>query len=160
MNLNPEIKEKNLERFKLDLKDNVLLDVNKHAIYELIRDIKDPEHPLSLESLDVVDLELIQILEVENNIQGRNIGKKIKQIVVEFVPTIPHCSMASVIGLSIKYQLLKYIKGYWIVVNIKKDTHSNYNQLNKQLNDKDRVNAALENDTLIEMLESSIPKLL
>lgn len=61
----------------------------------MIRDINDPEHPLTLEQLHVVQEDLIQIDNVENTID------------VNFTPTIPHCSMATLIGLSIRVKLLR-----------------------------------------------------
>ncbi|GIY67943.1 MIP18 family protein galla-2 [Caerostris extrusa] len=62
-----------------------------------IRDILDPEHPMTLEELKVVQLELIQV-DDENN-----------YCAVQFVPTITHCSLATLIGLSIKVQLMRLL---------------------------------------------------
>ena len=55
-------------------------------IFDLVRDINDPEHPLTLEQLNVVTEEQITVEDEKNN------------IVVMFTPTIPHCSMATLIG--------------------------------------------------------------
>lgn len=54
---------------------------------DLIRSISDPEHPLTLEQLAVVSSEQITV---------RN-GKH-PSVLVQFTPTIPHCSMATLIG--------------------------------------------------------------
>uniref|UniRef100_A0A1B0AY57 MIP18 family-like domain-containing protein n=1 Tax=Glossina palpalis gambiensis TaxID=67801 RepID=A0A1B0AY57_9MUSC len=51
------------------------------------RDINVPEHPLTLEELRVVEVDLIK---------ARNNCDKID---VNFTPTISHCSMAILIGL-------------------------------------------------------------
>ncbi len=64
-------------------------------VFELIRNINDPEHPLTLEQLKVVTVENIKV-DTEKN-----------QIGVLFTPTIPHCSMASTIGLMIRVKLLR-----------------------------------------------------
>jgi len=61
----------------------------------VFRGINDPEHPLTLEQLDVVKMEDV-IVDDESN-----------EITVVFTPTIPHCSMATLIGLSIRVKLLR-----------------------------------------------------
>lgn len=53
---------------------------------DLIRTINDPEHPLTLEQLKVTQHENIKIDDKSN------------YILVNFTPTIPHCSMATLIG--------------------------------------------------------------
>jgi metal-sulfur cluster biosynthetic enzyme len=57
------------------------------VVADLIRSISDPEHPLTLEQLAVVSSEQITV----------NHGKR-PSVLVEFTPTIPHCSMATLIG--------------------------------------------------------------
>jgi hypothetical protein len=52
---------------------------------DLLRSITDPEHPLTLEQLAVVSSSQISF-------PHKN------QLLVEFTPTIPHCSMATLIG--------------------------------------------------------------
>ena len=56
--------------------------------------INDPEHPLTLEQLRVVNPSLIHV----------NNGAK--TVVVYFTPTIPNCSMSTLIGLTIKVKLM------------------------------------------------------
>ncbi|ELU44557.1 hypothetical protein AG1IA_01417 [Rhizoctonia solani AG-1 IA] len=50
------------------------------------RSINDPEHPLTLEQLKVVSAEQITVSP--------------NHVMVRFTPTIPHCSMATLIGQS------------------------------------------------------------
>ena len=57
--------------------------------------INDPEHPLSLEQLNVVQQGHIEV------------DDKKSTVLVYFTPTIPHCSMATLIGLSLKVRLLR-----------------------------------------------------
>lgn len=64
-------------------------------ISDLIREINDPEHPLTLEELHVVQEDLIEIDNEHNTVN------------INFTPTIPHCSMATLIGLSIRVKLLR-----------------------------------------------------
>lgn len=82
-------------------------------IFDLIRHITDPEHPLSLEALGVVTLENIMVEDDKNS------------VLVFFTPTIPHCSMATLIGLSIKVKLLRCLpKRFKINVHVAAGTHS------------------------------------
>ena len=64
-------------------------------ITDLIRGINDPEHPLTLEELNVLQLQHVDVSDSGN------------YVTVHFTPTIPHCSMATLIGLSIKVRLLR-----------------------------------------------------
>ena len=61
----------------------------------IFRGINDPEHPLTLEQLDVVKLEHVAVDDSNGKVN------------VVFTPTIPHCSMATLIGLSIRVKLLR-----------------------------------------------------
>jgi metal-sulfur cluster biosynthetic enzyme len=70
-------------------------EIDSLEIFDLIRRINDPEHPLTLEQLNVTQHDLIQ---VDN-------GKS--QVNISFTPTIPHCSMATLIGLCIRVKLLR-----------------------------------------------------
>jgi metal-sulfur cluster biosynthetic enzyme len=65
-----------------------------------IRHINDPEHPLTLEQLHVVCREHVTVEERDEN--------GLSRVAVLFTPTIPHCSMATLIGLSIRVKLLRY----------------------------------------------------
>ncbi len=76
----------------LDLDDTFDDAVTSEEIYMHIRDINDPEHPLTLEQLHVVDLSLVSVDDANSS------------IVIQFTPTIPHCSMATLIGMySVQY---------------------------------------------------------
>lgn len=61
----------------------------------MIRNINDPEHPYTLEQLNVLSIDNVKVNDKENKID------------VNFTPTIPHCSMASLIGLMIRVKLLR-----------------------------------------------------
>ncbi len=63
-----------------------------------------------------------------------------REVEVEFTPTIPHCSSASIIGLMIKTKLLRGLPSNFKVrladqvdVRIKKGTHNNDTEISKQL---------------------------
>ncbi|RUO96378.1 hypothetical protein BC936DRAFT_142141, partial [Jimgerdemannia flammicorona] len=112
---------------------------------DLIRSISDPEHPLTLEQLNVTQCEHITV----DNTVGR--------VRVEFTPTIPHCSMATLIGLCIRVRLLRSLPDRFKVdINVRQGTHQSENAVNKQLNDKERVAAALENAHLLEVVNQCL----
>ncbi|KAI8504525.1 Mitotic spindle-associated MMXD complex subunit MIP18 [Branchiostoma belcheri] len=76
---------------------------------------------------------------------------------VEFTPTIPHCSMATLIGLSIRVKLLRALPTRFKVdVHITPGTHQSELAVNKQLADKERVAAALENQHLLEVVNQCL----
>lgn len=122
--------------------NNILTNVNQ---IDLIRNINDPEHPLTLEELHVVQEDLIKVDDKGNN------------IFVNFTPTIPHCSMATLIGLSIRVKLLRSLPPrFKVTVEITPGTHASENAVNKQLADKERVAAALENKHLAEVINQCV----
>ncbi|KAF0977521.1 hypothetical protein FDP41_003513 [Naegleria fowleri] len=114
-------------------------------VYDLIRNINDPEHPLSLEQLKVTQHDLIHV------------DNKNSTILIYFTPTITHCSMATLIGLSIRVKLLRSLpKRFKVDIKITPGTHQSEDQVNKQLNDKERVAAALENERLLSVVNRCI----
>uniref|UniRef100_A0A4W3J289 Cytosolic iron-sulfur assembly component 2B n=1 Tax=Callorhinchus milii TaxID=7868 RepID=A0A4W3J289_CALMI len=114
-------------------------------ILHLIRSINDPEHPLSLEELNVVEPVRVHVNDEEST------------VTVAFTPTIPHCSMATLIGLSIKVKLLRSLpERFKVDVHITPGTHASEQAVNKQLADKERVAAALENSHLLEVVNQCL----
>lgn len=112
---------------------------------DLIRNINDPEHPLTLEELHVVENSLITV------------DNKKSIIKVMYTPTIPHCSMATLIGLSIRVKLLRCLPPrFKVTVEVTPGTHASEHSVNKQLADKERVAAALENSHLIKVINQCI----
>lgn len=108
--------------------------------------INDPEHPLTLTQLGVVNLADIHIIDLQGT-KGQS------KVIVEITPTIPHCSMATLIGLCIRVRLERALPSrFRIEVKIKEGTHRSVGQVNRQLGDKERVAAACENDQLMGVL--------
>ncbi|KAG9104165.1 Cytosolic iron-sulfur assembly component 2B [Ceratobasidium sp. 370] len=117
--------------------------IDAAEIFDLLRSINDPEHPLTLEQLKVVSAEQITVSP--------------NHILVRFTPTIPHCSMATLIGLSMRVRLLRSLPNrYKVDIMIQEGTHQSENAVNKQLNDKERVAAALENSHLLGVVEQCL----
>jgi metal-sulfur cluster biosynthetic enzyme len=76
---------------------------------------------------------------------------------VLYTPTIPHCSMAQMIGLMLKVKLLRSVSGrYRIDVKVTPETHVSELDINKQLRDKERVAAALENPSIMRVIKKGI----
>jgi len=146
-NAAPKVYEKSTTRVvtKEELDDNVVDAIDAREIFDLIRDINDPEHPLTLEQLNVVEEEKIQVDDAKNS------------VVIHFTPTIPHCTMATLIGLAIRVKLLRSLPTrFKVEIFITPETHSSEEQINKQLNDKERVAAALENSQLLDVVNQCL----
>lgn len=78
-------------------------------------------------------------------------------ILIKSSPTIPHCSMATLIGLCIRVKLLRSLpKRFKVTVRINPGTHASESAINRQLNDKERVIAALENVHLLSVVNKCI----
>ncbi|KAI0106691.1 hypothetical protein F4814DRAFT_67743 [Daldinia grandis] len=128
--------------------------IDEQEVYDLISTISDPEHPLSLGQLAVVNLPDIHITPSPSAVADPN---TLTRVLVEITPTITHCSLATVIGLGVRVRLEQALPpNYRVDVVIKEGTHSQDDQVNKQLADKERVAAALENDTLRGVLDKML----
>uniref|UniRef100_A0A7S2AZ41 MIP18 family-like domain-containing protein n=1 Tax=Pycnococcus provasolii TaxID=41880 RepID=A0A7S2AZ41_9CHLO len=118
-------------------------------VFELLRTIVDPEHPHTLEELGVVKEEDIVVTDVSST--------RKHSVNVHFTPTVPHCSMATLIGLCIRVRLLREMPStFKLDVAVAAGTHASEMAINKQLADKERVAAALENPGMMEMVEACL----
>lgn len=73
------------------------------------------------------------------------VNQEKKIVTVFFTPTIPNCSSANLIGLMIKVRMIQWLpKEYKKDVFVYKGAHMHEEELNQQLNDKERIFAALE----------------
>ncbi|KAJ1372160.1 hypothetical protein KIN20_034239 [Parelaphostrongylus tenuis] len=116
-------------------------------IFDLIRDIHDPEHPYTLEQLNVVQEELINVYK----------DSKHTYVDVKFTPTIKHCSMATLIGLAIRVKLARSLHPRVKVrVSLTEGSHNTEEAINRQLADKERVAAAMENTNLMHAVNQCL----
>ncbi|KIY62710.1 hypothetical protein CYLTODRAFT_458756 [Cylindrobasidium torrendii FP15055 ss-10] len=123
--------------------DDIVEPIDQNEIFDLIRTIYDPEHPNTLEELNVVSAPQIKI-------SGNHLH-------VEFTPTVPHCGMSTLIGLSIRVRLMRSLPDRFKVdIVVKPGSHQSELAVNKQLNDKERVAAALENPALVKTIEATL----
>ncbi|KAJ4296250.1 hypothetical protein N0V90_006295 [Kalmusia sp. IMI 367209] len=119
-----------------DSDDDTVEDIDEQEVYDLISSISDPEHPLSLGSLAVVNLPDIHI-------QPPSSPSLVYQ----------HCRGGNHTN---HHTLLTGNCHRPRDVRIKKGTHSTDEAVNKQLGDKERVAAALENGTLMGVLRKML----
>ncbi|BFZ01872.1 hypothetical protein BsWGS_04911 [Bradybaena similaris] len=124
------------------------LKVLQETIYDLISRIRDPEKPQSLEDLNVICESGVKVYRLKG-------GQLLAH--VEFVPTVPHCSLASIIGLTMRSKLEKYLpEKLKVDIYIKEGTHDTADEINKQINDKERIAAAMENTNLQKLVKECI----
>ncbi|XP_076907034.1 protein AE7-like [Bidens hawaiensis] len=116
--------------------------IDQLEIFDILLNIKDPEHPYSLEELKVVT---------------EDVDDKRSYVSVTFTPTIEHCSMAKLIGLCLRVKLIRSLPSrFKVEIRVASGTHKEEDTLNKQLNDKERVAAVLENPNLVDMVDECL----
>lgn len=126
-------------------------EIDEQEVYDLISTISDPEHPLSLGSLGVVKLDDILILPPTSP------RSRISTVRVLITPTTSACSLTTVIGLGVKVRLVNALPPRFRVdVRIKEGTSRTADEVNKQLGDKERVAAAMENKSLVNVVNTML----
>lgn len=78
---------------------------------------------------------------------------------IVFTPTVPHCSLSTIIGLAIRTKVMAEFMvdpRLKLHVLIAHGAHVNEFDINKQINDKERVCAALENPNLWKIIHSCV----
>ena len=76
---------------------------------------------------------------------------------IEFTPTVRHCSLATLIGLCLRVKLERSLQTrFKLDIVVSEGTHSIEGDVNKQINDKERVAAAMENPSLRDVVEDCI----
>ncbi|OHT04020.1 hypothetical protein TRFO_28561 [Tritrichomonas foetus] len=121
--------------------------IDSLEIYQHIRHILDPEHPLTLEQLHIVNPDHIKVDDKNGSVD------------VIFTPTVPNCSLPAILGLCIREKLLRVLPLRFhskIHISVASGTHDNEVSINRQLRDKERCLAALERKNLLDMIERCI----
>ncbi|CAI8588246.1 unnamed protein product [Vicia faba] len=149
INANPVIYEKKQRQQRstqsLPADEYAVEPIDQLEIFDHIRDIKDPEHPYSLEELKVITEEAVEVDDQNSYVR------------VTFTPTVEHCSMATIIGLCLRVKLLRSLPSrYKVDIRVAPGSHATEAAVNKQLNDKERVAAALENPNLVDMVDECL----
>ncbi|XP_077173733.1 cytosolic iron-sulfur assembly component 2A [Paroedura picta] len=117
-------------------------------VYDIIRTIRDPEKPNTLEELDVVTESCVEVQEIHEDEF---------LVTIRFTPTVPHCSLATLIGLCLRIKLQRCLPfKHKLEIYISEGMHSTEEDVNRQINDKERVAAAMENPNLREIVEQCV----
>ncbi|XP_017072615.1 MIP18 family protein galla-1 [Drosophila eugracilis] len=121
----------------------------QETIYDLLRSIRDPEKPCTLEDLNVIYEDGIFVMPPTRS--------NVSVVRIEFNPTVPHCSLATLIGLCIRVKVERGLPhNIKLDIFIKKGAHQTEEEINKQINDKERIAAAMENPNLRDLVENCI----
>ncbi|KAE8055707.1 hypothetical protein FH972_012532 [Carpinus fangiana] len=152
INANPTVYEKKERRVRSapsdDADEYAVEPIDQPEVFDILSlelDIKDPEHPYSLEELKVITEDAIEVDDKQSYVR------------VTFTPTVEHCSMATIIGLCLRVKLLRSLPSrYKIDIRVAPGSHASEAAVNKQLNDKERVAAALENPNLVDMVDECL----
>ncbi|XP_024533753.1 protein AE7 [Selaginella moellendorffii] len=146
-NANPVIHERKATRRQRPSigDESAAEEIDALEVFEHLRDIRDPEHPYSLEQLNVLAEEGIEVDDKQSYVR------------VTFTPTVQHCSMATLIGLCIRVKLMHSLPPRFKVdIRVAPGSHSTAAAVNKQLNDKERVVAAMENPYLAQTVRDCL----
>ena len=125
------------------------------------------------DDIDSLDREPIDALEIYNHIRyildleqlhiitpdDIKVDDSNGSVDVIFTPTVPNCSLPAILGLCIREKLLRVLPLRFhskIHVSVAKGKHDNEESINRQLRDKERCLAALERDSLRNMIEKCI----
>lgn len=129
--------------------DDTVEEVDAQEIFDLIANVQDPEHPLTLGQLNVVGLDRVRVSDSD--------PAAIAHVAVEITPTITHCSLATLIGLGLKVRLDRSLSPrFRTKLTVTPGSHQSEKQVNKQLNDKERVAAATDNAQLLKVVEEML----
>lgn len=119
--------------------------IDAQEVFEHVRDVTDPEHPYTLEQLNVVSEDLIDVDDAGSCVRcagctgarartharhglscgcmGRCVQTRAPHYTTKlhaclrvpdrmtFTPTVPHCSMSTLIGLCLRVKLLRALPG-------------------------------------------------
>ncbi|MEM3004217.1 MAG: iron-sulfur cluster assembly protein [Candidatus Bathyarchaeia archaeon] len=103
--------------------------MDKSTVMEVLRKVHDPEYPMS-----VVDLKIVNEEDISFD------GEKIK---ILFTPTSPFCPMGGIIGAMIKYALEKET-GKTVEISLKPGTHAQEKMLNEIFSDSKQYDDAID----------------
>jgi metal-sulfur cluster biosynthetic enzyme len=142
------------------------ISLNSEIIFEFIRNIKDPEKDYTIEDLNIINEDSIRII--------KNIKFSYEIIEIIWTPTTPNCHLALNIGLSIRKKIadelenyLKEFTGsgrsacnfrykYKLNILVEPGKHVQEDEINRQLNDKERYCAAIENPDILKYINQLI----
>ncbi|KAL0664118.1 hypothetical protein Bca4012_100955 [Brassica carinata] len=123
----------------------LVVPVGVFGVFRVLRNIKDPERPSSLEHLKVLTKDSVEVDDDKSYVR------------VTFTPTMKLCGMTTLIGLCVRVKLMRNLPGrYKVDIRVAPGSHATEAAVNKQLNDKERVSAALENPYIVEIVDECL----
>ena len=95
-------------------------------VFESLKPVMDPEHPISITDprIKIVELDFIRVLD--------------DIIRVRFKPTTPYCPMGGLIGILIKYRLEEVYPENKIQVLLIPNSHQQEEAVNSMINDDEK----------------------
>lgn len=135
----------------------MIQDFTADDVFDELSIIADPEKaPLTLTDLDVISRDQIQV----RDLGPQQKGLKRKSVVVWLKPTVPHCHFMLNIALAVRLRLqscLPTLNFSWkIFIHVVEGSHLQWKEIEKQVNDKERVAAAMENRLLMTEIQRMI----
>ncbi|XP_050280486.1 protein AE7-like isoform X1 [Quercus robur] len=116
INANPIVYEKKERRARsvpTAVEEYVVEPIDQQEVFDHVRDIKDPEHPYSLEELKVITEDAIEVDDQQSYVR------------ITFTPTVEHCSMATIIGLCLRVKLLRSLPSrYKVDIRVAPGSHA------------------------------------
>ncbi|XP_028759453.1 protein AE7 isoform X2 [Neltuma alba] len=148
INANPIIYKKKERRARTTptfADEDVPEPIDQQEVFDHIRDIRDPEHPNSLEELGVITEDALEVDDQHSYVR------------VTFTPTLEYCAVPSLIGLCLRVKLMRSLPSrYKVDIRVAPGSHVKEAEVNKKLNDKEMVAAALERPYLLEMVDECL----
>jgi metal-sulfur cluster biosynthetic enzyme len=111
--------------------------IDSLEVYDHIRLILDPEHPLTLEQLHIVSP------------TGIKVDDSGGSVTVIFTPTVPNCSLPAVLGLCIREKLLRVLPLRFhskIRIVISAGSHIEEDSVNRQLRERTMFGSCREKE--------------
>lgn len=132
------------------LKDPALQQL-RDEVFDVLSTVRDPEHPYTLVQLGVVR-------EADIEVSTRGPPAPGDNIVIRLTPTVPHCSLIATISLCVRRRLedvfgADRMRTTKLRLVITPGAHLQAKETERQINDKERVAAALDNPHLLEVVE-------
>jgi len=115
--------------------------MEKTEILEALKKVFDPEYPLS-----VVDLKIVE---------EKDISFDSDKIKIEYTPTTPYCPMGGIIGVLIKYALENRFSREFNV-KVKAGAHVQETMLNELLSSKEKYEQMIERLKTAGILERCV----
>jgi metal-sulfur cluster biosynthetic enzyme len=101
-------------------------------VFETLKPVQDPEHPVSITDPRMAIVKEEYITVTENGIQ------------VQFKPTVPHCPMGGLIGILIRHRLEEVYPDDIVRVMLLPGSHSREQEVNLMISDDVKYSGIVE----------------